>query len=69
MFSGMICSWCCLVSYVDLFPVLRFLLLVCSGCRKKVRPENNEHLLRLVLQSTVQIFCSLSRLHLSSALT
>lgn len=65
MFSEMICSWCCLVSYVDLCPVLRFLLLVCSGCRKKTLPENNEQLLYLVLQSMVQIFCSLPCLQLS----
>lgn len=64
MFSGMICSWCCLVSYADLFPVLRFLLLVWEQW-----PENNEHLPHVVLQSTVEMFCSLSRLHLSSALT
>lgn len=63
MFSGMISSWCYVVSYVDLFPVLRFLLLVSSDCGKKeTLPENNEHLLHLVLQSTVGIFCSLSRL-------
>lgn len=47
MFSGMICSWCFLVSYVDLFALQRFLLFVCSGSGRKniFLPGNNEHLL------------------------